>query len=417
MNLNRDNGKAQLLDAIKKEKNLGMIGVSSIITQYRKVKDLGRILKAVAPKVPLVMGGPGPTSMPEMYLQHCSADIVTVGEGEETVKELVQRIDDNDSLEFCEGIVFNKGNGLIMHTAPRTPIADINVIPLPAWHLIDQMPVYTKNFLFRCGRKNGMSIFSTRGCPGKCIYCMCNFGRRLRMRSAENIACEIEYLINTYSIEHIHFLDDTFVTSTSRTEEICDMFEKRFPRITWSANVRADFVRKEVLQRMGHAGCIFLAYGIESASPEVLEYMDKRVTPEQARKAIRWTREAGIEVRAYFMIGMPCETPQTLQETVEFCKENMVGGEFFFVTPIPGTTLYDYARQKGLIKNEDVYLELVGEVRDFLVNLTDMSNEELFTLKEKAENEIQDHLRANGFPVPTSVRKDPRVTAANLPVF
>ena len=145
--------------------------------------------------------------------------------------------------------------------------------------------------------------------------------------------------------------------------------------------------------------------------------MKKGVTVEQANDAIKWTREAGINLTTYFMIGFPGETPETIRETVEFCKNNRVGGEFFFATPFPGTELYQYARKNHIINDEDLYLEYAGEVRDFLVNLTNMSNEQLFTLKENAEAEVQKHLKMYNIVIKPSVRKDPREVAASLPKF
>jgi radical SAM superfamily enzyme YgiQ (UPF0313 family) len=114
---------------------------------------------------------------------------------------------------------------------------------------------------------------------------------------------------------------------------------------------------------------------------------------------------------------MPCETEETIRESVQFCKDNLVGGEFFFLTPIPGTEVYQTVIENGIIQNEDLYAEHLGEVRDFLVNVTQMENEELFTLKENAEREIIAHLKEHNIPIPTSTRTDPRETAKILPTF
>lgn len=416
LNSDRQGGRSRLDEILSKE-DFGFIGISSIITQYKKVRDLGKCIKQKAPCTPLVMGGPGPTSIPLMYLKNCSADIICVGEGEETVKDLTDALRKGKSLDSCPGIIYKTKKGEYISTAQREPIKDIDAIGLPAWEKFEGMPEYARNFLFRQNKNRGMSIFTTRGCPGQCNYCMCNFGRKLRMRSAESISAEIQYLVDDYEVEHIHFLDDTFITSQKRTNEICDMFKNRFKDISWSANARVDFVSRGILKQMAQSNCVSLNYGIESGSLEVLKYMKKGFTPEQASRAISWTREAGIALRAYFMIGMPCETKDTIMETVDFCKKNLVGGEFFFATPIPGTELYKYALDKNIIKKEETYLELVGEVRDFLVNMTNMRNEELFDIKEESEAQIREYLIRGNMPVPKSIRNDPRQTAACLPEF
>lgn len=416
LNGDRGNGVSYLMNLLSNE-SFGMIGISSIITQYKRVKELGKLIKSVVPHTPLIFGGPGPTSIPELYLKNCSADIVCMGEGEEAVKEIADYIQNKMSLESCKGIIFKKQDGSYVNTGKRSQIKDINTIKFPAWEMFYTIKVYLENYLFKHGRKKGMSILSTRGCPGECNYCMCNFGRMLRMRTAENIFSEIETLVRNYDIEHVHFIDDTFITTVKRVREISDFFKNEFRSLTWSANVRVNFVKPEVLKIMADSNCVSLAYGIESGSPTVLDYMKKGFTAEQASNAIKWTREAGISMTTYFMIGMPCETKETVRETTDFCKQNLVGGEFFFVTPIPGAELYEYAKENKIINDEDVYMEHVGEVRDFLVNLTNMSNEELFDLKEQAEHEIREHLKKYNIMVKESIRKNPREVICSLPRF
>lgn len=416
LNGDRENGVSYLMNLLSNE-SFGIIGVSSIITQYKRVKELGELIKSVVPHTPLILGGPGPTSIPELYLKNCSADIVCMGEGEEAVKEIADYIQNKMPLESCKGIIFKKQDGSYVNTGKRSQIKDINTIKFPVWEMFYTIKVYLENYLFKHGRKKGMSILSTRGCPGECNYCMCNFGRMLRMRTAENIFREIETLVRNYDIEHIHFIDDTFITTPKRVKEICNLFQNEFKSLTWSANVRVNFVKPDVLKIMADSNCVSLAYGIESGSLTVLDYMKKGFTAEQASNAIKWTREAGISMTTYFMIGMPCETEETVRESIDFCKRNLVGGEFFFATPIPGTELYNYAIANKIISDEDTYMEHIGEVRDFLVNLTKMSDEDLFTIKENAELEIKEHLKRHNVTVKPSIRKSPRETAATLPEF
>jgi radical SAM superfamily enzyme YgiQ (UPF0313 family) len=416
LNGDREHGLSDL-QYLLQSKSYDMIGISSIITQYKRVKELGKLIKSIVPDTPLIMGGSGPTSIPEFYLKNCSADIVCIGEGEATVNELAFLIQNKIPLESCKGIIFKNGSGQYFTTAPREHISDINKIKFPAWELFNSINTYMGNYLFRSGRKTGVSILSTRGCPGQCNYCMCNFGRRLRARYPENIFSEINILVKKYNMEHIHFVDDTFITTPQRVKDICHMFKDSFKNVTWSANVRADLVTADILKNIAEANCISLAYGIESGSRTVLEYIRKGITPEQAGNAIKWTREAEILLTTYFMLGMPCETPDTVRETINFCKDNLVGGEFFFVTPFPKTELYQYALDNRIITNEDIYLEHAGEVRNFVVNLTKMSNEELFDLKEAAETEIRQHLKKHNIIVKSSIRENPRETVKNLPKF
>lgn len=416
LNSERENGPEKLKTVLSCQQ-FGFVGISSIITQFKRVRDLGKLIKLYCPDTLLVMGGPGPTSIPELYLNHCFADIICFGEGEETIKDLARFIEFAEPLNHCEGLVLKGAGGKLLTNPQRAHIKDIDTISFPAWDKIDAMETYVKNYLFCHGRQRGMSLLSTRGCPGHCNYCMCNFGNSLRIRSMENIFEEIRMLIDKYHIEHIHFIDDTFIASHSRIIYLKKYFKANFPKLSWSANARADMVTPDKLNMMKDSGCISLAYGIESGSPTILKFIKKDVTVEQSSQAIQWTRQQGIAVTTYFMIGMPPETPQTIRESVDFCKENLVGGEFFFATPFPGTELYRYAREKKIVNNEVLYLEYVGEFRDFLVNLSLIDNEELFRLKDEAENEIKDHLSKHNITVRPSIRQDSRKIEASLPKF
>lgn len=415
LNANRENGLSVLRDTLLKER-FGLIGISSIITQYKKVKALGKFIKSSAPSTLLLMGGTGPSSTPEMYLKNCYADIVCIGEGEEIIDNLLATIEGGGILDKCQGIAFKTSDGSIVKTPKVDKPVDVNQLDFPRWDTFHSIDTYMDNYLFKNGRKKGMSILSSRGCPGCCNFCLCNFGRKIRCRSAENIFKEIAYLVENYKVDHIHFVDDTLITTEDRIKDISNCFNA-FKDLTWSANARVNLVNANMLKMMAKANCISLAFGIESGSPKVLKYMRKGITPQQASTAIKLTREAGISLRTYFMIGMPCETEETIEETVNFCKDNLVGGEFFFATPFPATPLYDYAKENGFLHDEDVYLECVGEVRDFVINMTRMDNERLFTLKENAEEEIKGHLKKHGIFVKASFKKDPRETAKNLPEF
>ncbi len=391
------------------------IGISSMITQYKRVKELVKSIRTYDTQVKIVLGGPGPSSHPALYLQNSRADVVCRGEGEYTILNLLRAFENGDALDSCKGISF-KRDATIVETAHQEFVEDLDTIAFPAWKLFETTQIYVDNCLFKFHRKNGINIMTSRGCSGRCTYCFRNCGNKIRFRSTENILQEIQYLKEHYNVEHFHFIDDTVLSSNNeRITKLMAMLKSE--DITWSCNARVNFVNQDVLRMMKGAGCIHIAYGVESGSQRILNEMKKGVKVEWASNAIRWTREAGIDCKAYFMMGMPGETEETIAETVVFCKENLVGGEFFFTTPFPGTPLYTYAIENEIIKNEDLYNEIAGEVRDFLVNLTQIDNETLFVLKEKAEDEIQEHLKSHGIDVKLGIRQDPRESIKSLPNF
>lgn len=413
------NGHRLLNSVIVSELNkqkFDLVGISGMITQYKKIKEITRTVRKIDPNVPVILGGSGPTSTPEIFLKYIDCDLVCLGEGEKTTIDIIDYLKGIIPIEKCDGIAFKK-NGKLIYTQKRKQIKNLDSIPFPAWELFDAMETYINNFLFRFESPNGMNVMASRGCPGHCSYCLCNFGHRVRVRSAENILDEIKLLIENYGIRHIHFLDDTFGVFRKQAKELCTHMIKEKLGITWSANCRVNLVDRGILDLMAKSGCVFVAYGIESASSKILKEMKKGFNKIHAENAIKWAREVGINCRAYFMIGMPSEDRESIWETVEFCKKNLVGGEFFFTTPFPKTELYQWSRERNLIRNEDIYFETACEVRDFVINLTQLENEELFELKETAEKEIQEHLKKHGIEVKVGIRKDPRDAVKSLPKF
>ncbi len=416
MNAERNNAESKL-EHFLSETRYDWIGVSSIITQYKKVKQLAQKIKKIDPSVLLIMGGAGPTSFPELYINYANADIVVVGEGEVTVTELCNLLEINGNIERCRGLCFRKKGG-IYFTQSRPAIPNLDFVPFPEWHKF-RVQTYMENFLFNPPEaRKGINIITSRGCPGRCTYCMLNFGNKVRHRSVDNIIEEITGLYHDYGVDHLHFIDDTIAYDKNRLSMLAENIISKHLPLSWSANARVNHVTPELLKKMAISGCIQLAYGIESADKEILKEMKKGINPEQAAKAIKWTRDVGIDVKAYFMIGFPSEDEFTIRNTVRFCKDNLVGGEFFFLTPFPGSEIYKYVVDKGLIKNDDLYLQVAGEVRNFVINCTKtLDNETLFTLKEQAEAEIQQHLREKGIVIKPSIRDDPRESVKNLPKF
>ncbi len=391
------------------------IGISSIITQYNKVKNIIKVIRQYDSDVRIILGGSGPSSHPSLYLNNTSTDIVCIGECEKTIVELLDILEKKGNLNSCKGIAYKK-DGDVIFTSDRGFIENLDDLPFPAYDFFDTTKNYIEDFLFKFDKNNGINIITSRGCVGRCTYCYRTCGDKIRYRSPDNIIKELRFLKNNYDVQHFHFLDDTFLSkNTDRFFKLLDLVKKE--GVTWSCNSRVNYIKPNILEKMKDSGCINIAYGIESGSQKILNEMRKGVKVETAANAVNWTREAGIDYKGYFIIGMPSETAETVYETVDFCKKNLVGGELFFATPMPSTPLYDFAIKNKLISDEDTYMETIGEVRNFVINLTKMDNDTLFDLKERAEKEIQDYLIAHGVKFRIGTREDPRKSVEKLPVF
>lgn len=384
--------KEDVIEELKKRKP-DVVGITGFITEYTYIKWLVATVDETYPNVPIVIGGGLACAAPELLFEKTNIDIVVIGEGEVTAKELINTLENKGNLKNVDGIWYRE-NGTIHKNKHREPIKSLDEIPLPSRELFS-VETYIEGMKGRWFFKHPIratNILTSRGCPYSCSYCdHIIWGHKYRMRSAENIMQEIRLLVNKYNVQGIVFLDDTFVLNKKRIYELCKLLKEEKLGVSWMCNARVDLVDKDLLKEMKLAGCETVAYGIESGSQKILDEMDKRVTVQQAKDAIGWTREAGIEPVAYIMIGMLSESKETVEETIKLCNEiKLKLAGINYATPIPGTPLYQEALKRGKIK---ISLEELLEKWDIwqdniIVNLTDMPDKELTKLKEYAERKI-----------------------------
>ena len=281
------------------------------------------------------------------------------------------------------------------------PIADLDTISFPARHLVNMNRLsqnHFKNFGLKMkgfGDIKSTNLISSRGCPYSCTFCFKDmWGTKWRARSAKNIIEEMDSLYNQYGINGFVFNDDTFVMDKKRVFELCELIKDKGLDVVWYCNGRANLMQEDMLKAMYDAGCRGIAYGIESGNQQILDSMKKSITLDQVRNAVRWTKEAGIHVSGYFMIGMLDETKETIRETIAFAKElelDFYG--FSITTPLLGTELYNTAEERGLIQREKtLFKEWSFEVN---TNLTrDCTDDDLVSFKNELFREF--HLKKFG---------------------
>ena len=375
-----------------KGKDFDIFGISGMITTYNYVKWLQNTLKQMYPEKLVVNGGAGPTSIPHLYLKNGS-DVVAVGEGELTMLDLADVVQNKSDLGNVEGIVW-KHDGAIITNAPREAIQNLDELPFPAWELFPMEKIYLKNNILRkYNFKNSTNLLASRGCPFRCNFCHDGFGERTRWFSADYMIDHIKYLIDKYKVEYVRFDDETFVGNRKRTIEFCQRLIDENLGIKWGCTGRVNVMNEELLKLMKDAGCLDVNYGIESGSQRMLNSMQKDATLEQAEKSLKLTREIGITPVISLMVGAPGENAETIQEQVEFCNRNNLRVDHMFLcTPTPRTGLYTMLMQQGRIKDEEKFVETMSTKGDFwaniLINMTDMSDEELIRLRNRAEVKI-----------------------------
>lgn len=380
--------KSQVKEKIDLKSKYEIIGTGGLITTYKYLKWLIPELKNYNPNSKIVVGGGVVAESSTLLLSRVPADIAVIGEGEITMKEIVSALKNNNSLETVKGIAYKKENNQIKINPARPLIKDLDNLPFPAYDLFP-IDIYLHNVLHAhlIGKKTEMSIITARGCPYNCNYCYNIFGRGVRTRSVDNVIEEIRYLMEKYKVESIILADDTFTINKKRVMEFCSKMLLEKINIPWSCYARVNLVDREMLKEMKQAGCYQVGYGIESGSQQILDNMNKKVTVEQAKKAIKLTRSTGLACSTTFMFGYPGESLETIKETVYFCKQLFIFPSFFFTTPYPGTKLYKGVKDRIIKKygDEEKFIEVLGDVSEFTINLTDFSDEELLKLKEKSE--------------------------------
>lgn len=335
--------------------NVICVGISSMTgPQILGALEAAAIIRRYAPDVPIVWGGVHPSLLPEQTIRHDLVDIVVVGDGEQTFKDLVETIQQGGSLGNIKGLVF-KDKGTVIKTPMREPFPIEKLGPL-AYDLLD-MSRYRSRPLWT--ERPSLPIITSRGCPHRCGYCYnTEFSkRRWQSLSPGQTVSEIVRLVNEYQVEALFLLDDNFFVNQDRVKEICHLIIRKNIDIDfYNANCRADTVARMdigLLRLLKKAGFKQLYVGVESGSDHILSQIQKDITTEQVREANRKLRETGIKPFYSFMAGFPFETIDELRDTLRLMgyllEENPACSVFRLqlYTPFPGTDLYRHIRRLG----------------------------------------------------------------------
>lgn len=317
---------------------------------------LAELMKAAKPSLKIAFVGPHVTTQPEESLMASEAiDFVTHKEFDYTVTEFA----DGKPLAEIKGVSFRE-DGKIVHTERRLPIENLDALPwvTPIYRRDLDIERYTIPFLLH----PYISFYTTRGCPAKCTFCLWpqTFdGHAWRQRSVDHVAAEVKQALEMFpEIQEIFFDDDTFTIGKQRVLALCEKFKPL--NFTWSCTSRVH-VDLETLQAMRAAGCRLFIVGFESGNPQILKNIKKGATVDQAREFMKNCKKAGIVVHGDFIIGLPGETPETIEETLKFAQE--LDSETIQVSiahAYPGTELYDFVQANNFIRIDDEMTDETG---------------------------------------------------------
>lgn len=339
--------------------------------------DLDAVKKAkeICPNVVTIAKGAAFLTLADRIIkEHNELDFGILGEAENTLKEILEEKPKAEILGL-----YYKENDEVKFTGNRPFIEDLDSLPFPARHLVD-------NNIYRRPDNNKVqaTIKVSRGCPFHCFFCLATpvSGAKVRRRSPENIVAEIKECVEKYNIKNFLFWSDIFNIDKDWTMKLCQAIIDSGLKITWSANTRADTADLEMAEMMYKSGCRLVSIGVESGSQYMLEKMGKKITLNDVRRTVKVFKKAKIRIYNYFVIGLPWETEETVEETIKFAIElNSDFISFYTATPLPGSRFYDYALEHNLFDKETSFENAYYYPA---VNTHNLSRERVFELHKSA---------------------------------
>lgn len=358
-NLTYKTGTTQeLIQKLILENDIDVFMTGGLTGQYWRLKEMVDAARAVKPAIIVCVGGGIITSSPVPAMEALeTVDYGMIGEGEITICELADAIEGKRNFHSVDGLIFRENDAWTI-TNPRAEIMDLDSLPYPDYDgfefgvMLDKTP--TDIYSFGKGRFGYLSF--GRSCPFNCTFCFHPSGTKYRKRSMESVFQEVDYLIEKFQIKNINITDELFAAKLSDVKKFCAEIKKR--NIGFAISLRVDQVNREILQLLKDHGCIQIGFGLESADNRILKSMNKHITVEQIERALELCNEIGINAQGNFIFGDEAETVETAHNTIHWWKEHpKYAIQLFLISLYPGSTLYQHACERGLIKDEVQFIK------------------------------------------------------------
>ncbi len=367
------------LSRLIRDNNIRCVGIGGLTAEYSYIKEYSRIIREQFPDIYLVIGGGFVTSAPRIALNMIEyADIGIIGEGEDIFRRILESIESN--LDFCAipNIVYREGKD-IKQTDREVINIDINDFPFPDYKGFEFYRIIDENE--KLIGKRVACIISSRSCPFKCTFCFHPSGEKYRKRSIDNVLMEIDWLNRTFGVNYISLTDELFVADETYVKAFSKAMNER--HIEWECCSKVNLVNDEILEVMHKGGCKKIYYGLESASNRVLNSMKKGITREQIEIAMELTIKHKIAGTGAFIFGDLEENNSSIDETLAFYMDHSnYSIDLNLLRVFPGTDIYSYAVENGIIKNECDYIEKGCPP----INISKLTNEEYSRLKLRLED-------------------------------
>ncbi len=375
--------RLNLDDCLEIARDYDMVVMYTSTPTLRLDMETARRIKENKPSTITVFTGPHVTILPEesLTLAGGAVDVVCRGEFDYSVKELAEgmRWDEIDGISFIK-------DGTITHTKERPPIEDLDALPFASKVYLRDLPI--DEYIIPHFLHPYVSIYSSRGCPSKCIYCLWPqtfSGRKMRTRSPENVYQEVKWILdNIPGVREISFDDDTFTADREHARAVAAKIKPL--GISWTINARAN-CDYETLRIMRDAGLRHVVVGFESGNEQILKNIKKGVTKAEAIEFTRNCKKLGLSVHGAFVMGLPGETRETIRETIEFARcLDLNSIQASLASPYPGTEFYELCKKEGWISSE-AFIDDTGH-QTCVINYPHLSSKEIFDAVEALYNKF-----------------------------
>ncbi len=324
------------------------VGFSCTTSSFLDAVRLAQIAKEICPEVRTVFGGPHVSALREQLLRdYPDVDVIVVGEGEETLRELM--VAGFARRSTVAGVVYRGDDGVPLFSGSRGKGLELDSLPFPAYEKLEGFPEIYKLPIFNYPKAPSTSCISSRGCPYACSYCDRSvFQRSFRFNSADYLYRHVKYLRERFGIRHINFYDDQFTFQRQRVEDFCNLMINNPLGLTFNCAVRAEHIDGELLALMKAAGCWMVSLGIETGDENLLAQHRQNADLNMLATKIKMIKKAGIRTKGLLMMGLPGETEKSIQLSMDYVFSLPIDDfNLSKFTPFPGSPIYENIHTVG----------------------------------------------------------------------
>lgn len=401
-----------LADCVITEKDLGelvsperlrdydIVGIGGMVSAYKRVKhELVPFIRAHAPQAMILIGGYLGTSVPGFLLKNKLCEVVFRGDAEESILEFLPVYRDRSRWKGIHGIAYVEDGGVVDHGIRVLSSLEKTYVP---YHKHMDIPLYVRG----SGEYRRSSIYADAnyypivievGCPNKCRYCFNSCGKPPIWRSPESVIDEIKIALEKYRSAEIDLMSENMMGRPSWIRRFCELMDENGLRFHWRTSGHPNTINEPLLELASAHGCYMVVSGFENFSQKILDNMGTKKKVSKYARILKWCTRHGLKTPFTFIFGYFGEDAETVKENIRFCRKYKLKPQYFWIQAYPLTILYEQCLQKGIIKDEERYIESLGDAKDFVVNLTDYTDEELIQLKAFMDEEIRKPYVISGF--------------------